>query len=99
MFLISSFLTTGKNQEGTCSINFLNKFLIKGFTWLVGILVVIPTIEWLHYLAAFSFCILNATHGLHIFVVFIVISKERRSILEKKIKYKLKNFKMALQNR
>ena len=57
-------------------------------TWLFGFLVTIPGDDnwiYLKFVYAFIFCVLNASLGLQIFLVYILITKSRRETLKNKI--------------
>lgn len=57
-------------------------------TWIFGFLVTIPGNEnwiYLKFTYAVIFCVLNASLGLQIFVVYILITKSRRKMLNSKL--------------
>lgn len=61
---------------------------VVAITWIFGFLVTIPGNEnwiYLKFSYAVIFCVLNASLGLQIFVVYILITKSRRQMLNSKL--------------
>ncbi len=70
-------------------------YLLKGFTWMFGFLIIIPTDPGTiaRFVFALFFCVLNSTQGLHIFIVYILISKRRQQLLKEKILFQINDLR------
>lgn len=66
----------------------ITSLLNSSITWLFGFLVTIPgDSNWIYlkFVYAILFCLFNASLGLQVFVVYILITKSRREILKNKM--------------
>ncbi len=74
---------------------------MKGLTWLFGFLVSIPESNdawaYVRFVYALIFCLLNSTQGIHIFIVYILVSKRRHEILKKKVFNQLSKIKLKFE--
>jgi hypothetical protein len=54
---------------------------------------------YIRFAFALIFCVLNSTQGLHIFIVYILISKRRQELLREKILFQIKEMKKNWQEK
>ena len=78
----------------------LTCFINTGLTWLFGFLVALPTNEisiYIRFIFGLIFCVLNSTQGLHIFIIYFLISKRRQELLKEKIMFQVKELKKKMK--
>ena len=106
ILLLTCFVNTGSYYRDLKSF-FFNLYFFKhtfnkGLTWIFGFLVSIPesTDAWMYvrFVYALVFCLLNSTQGVHVFIVYLLVSRRRHQILKGKVVEQVRRVKRKFHN-